>query len=255
MPTRKKGPALGSNPSHQRQMLSNLALSLFEHERIKTTETKAKLLRPFAEQLITKAKDGSIHKRRQVLSVIEDRAVVHKLFADIGPRFADRNGGYTRILKLGPRNGDGAPMALIELVEGAAVETEVETDEKPTRRRLGRGRKRDGDLPSDKPARSKAADAAAAGTGIGIEHPKTDEELELEGEAGEPGPEAGFETEEAADVQPPEHVVAEQAEAEQGAAEEAAEASTAEAEEATEAPQAEEGTDGGLSQGGPDQKS
>ncbi len=117
MPAPKKGPRLGSNPSHQALMLSNLALSLFEHERVKTTEAKAKLLRPYAERLITKAKKGDVHNRRQVLSTIEDRAVVHKLFAEIAPRFADRNGGYTRILKLGPRNGDGAPMALIELVE------------------------------------------------------------------------------------------------------------------------------------------
>jgi len=122
-------------------MLSNLALSLFEHERIKTTEAKAKALRPFAERLITKAKKGTVHHRRQVLATIEDRDVVHKLFADIGPRFADRNGGYTRILKLGPRNGDGAPMALVELVEEGAVVTvaepgEAATDKAPRRRRL-----------------------------------------------------------------------------------------------------------------------
>ena len=93
MPQPKKGPSLGSGPSHQRQILSNLAFSLFDHERIKTTEAKAKLLRPYAERLITKAKKGTIHHRRQVLSVLEDRAIVHKLFEDIGPRFADRNGG------------------------------------------------------------------------------------------------------------------------------------------------------------------
>lgn len=165
MPAPKKGPRLGSNPSHQALMLSNLALSLFEHERVKTTEAKAKLLRPYAERLITKAKKGDVHNRRQVLSTIEDRAVVHKLFADIAPRFADRNGGYTRILKLGPRNGDGAPMALIELVESASVTTvESEADEGGRKRRLPRPRRRGGsDLPQDKPARSRAADAAAAG--------------------------------------------------------------------------------------------
>ncbi len=165
MPAPKKGPRLGSNPSHQALMLSNLALSLFEHERVKTTEAKAKMLRPYAERLITKAKKGDVHNRRQVLSTIEDRAVVHKLFADIAPRFADRNGGYTRILKLGPRNGDGAPMALIELVEGAAVTTvQSEPDEGGKRRRLPRPRRRgSSDLPQDKPARSRAADAAAAG--------------------------------------------------------------------------------------------
>ena len=121
MPQPKRGPSLGANPSHQRLMLRNLARSLFEHERIKTTEVKAKLLRPYAERLITKAKAGTLHHRRQVLSAIEDREVVHKLFSDIGPRFASRNGGYTRIAKLGPRNGDGAAMAIIELTDARAT--------------------------------------------------------------------------------------------------------------------------------------
>jgi large subunit ribosomal protein L17 len=139
MPQPKKGPRLGSNPSHQGLMLANLASSLFQHERIKTTEAKAKMLRPYAERLITKAKDGSVHQRRQVLSKIEDRDVAHKLFSDIGPRFAGRNGGYTRILKLGPRNGDGAPMALIELIEGAAPAAEAAPEQTAgRRRRLGR---------------------------------------------------------------------------------------------------------------------
>jgi large subunit ribosomal protein L17 len=141
LPQPKKGPRLGSGPKHQRLMLSGLALSLFEHERVKTTEAKAKALKPYAERLITKAKAGGVHERRQVLALIEDRSVVHKLFADIAPRFAARNGGYTRILKLGPRNGDGAPMALIELVEGAIATTVSEETE--TRRRLRRpGRRR-----------------------------------------------------------------------------------------------------------------
>ncbi|MDQ3878659.1 MAG: 50S ribosomal protein L17 [Actinomycetota bacterium] len=164
MPAPKKGHSLGSNPSHQRQMLSNLALSLFEHERIKTTEAKAKLLRPYAERLITKAKKGTVHDRRQVLSVIEDRAIVHKLFADIGPRFEDRNGGYTRILKLGPRNGDGALMALIELVDEGVTEQAATGDgeEAPTRRRRRVSRRRrEGD--QDKPTRSAAAQASAEG--------------------------------------------------------------------------------------------
>jgi large subunit ribosomal protein L17 len=120
-------------------MMRNLAESLFVHERIQTTEAKAKALRPYAERLITKAKKGTVHHRRQVLSDIENREVVHKLFADIGPRFAERNGGYTRILKLGQRSGDGAPMALIELVEGPSVTT-VESSE--TRRRRGLRRPR-----------------------------------------------------------------------------------------------------------------
>ena len=170
MPQPKKGPRLGSSPSHQRLMLANMAVSLFEHERIQTTEAKAKMLRPFAERLITKAKKGSIHHRRQVLSVIEDREVVHKLFADIGPRFADRNGGYTRILKLGPRNGDAAPMALIELVDAGTVTTvEGDAEEDTGRRRRLRAPRRRRDTPQDKPVRSKAAEAAAAGSGEGAD--------------------------------------------------------------------------------------
>lgn len=142
MPQPKKGPAVGSNPSHQRLMLRNLARSLFEHEKIRTTEAKAKLLRPYAERLITKAKGGSIHHRRQVLSAIEDRAVVHKLFADIGPRFSGRNGGYTRVLKIGPRQGDGAPMALVELVEGSAVSGSSQPEAEGRRRLRRPGRRR-----------------------------------------------------------------------------------------------------------------
>jgi large subunit ribosomal protein L17 len=140
-------------------MLSNLALSLFENERIQTTEAKAKMLRPFAERLITKAKNGSIHHRRQVLSVIEDRAVVHKLFDDIGPRFAARNGGYTRILKLGPRSGDGAPMALVELVEEGAVVSETPEGGAGPRRRLRAPRRR---APQDKPVQPAGEEAAQA---------------------------------------------------------------------------------------------
>jgi large subunit ribosomal protein L17 len=149
MPQPKKGPRLGSNPKHQRLMLSGLALSLFEHERIRTTEAKAKMLRPYAEKLITKAKRGSIHDRRTVLAQIEDRDVVHKLFADIAARFAERPGGYTRILKLGQRSGDGAPMALVELVEGATA-VQVEEGEGGRRRRIRR------------PARRRAGPAAEA---------------------------------------------------------------------------------------------
>jgi len=166
MPQPKKGPRLGSGPAHQRLMLSNLAISLFEHERIRTTETKAKMLRPFAERLITKAKKGDVHNRRQVLAVIEDRDVVHKLFAEIAPRFAERNGGYTRILKIGPRNGDGAPMAYIELLEGhVAAQVEDETETAPQRRRR-LGRRSASKLPQDKPVRSRAAEASAAGATV-----------------------------------------------------------------------------------------
>jgi large subunit ribosomal protein L17 len=229
MPQPKKGTRLGSGPAHQRQMLSNLALSLFEHERVKTTEAKAKMLRPFAERLITKAKGGSLHQRRQVLSVIEDRGVVHKLFADIGPRFADRNGGYTRILKLGPRNGDGAPMALIELVEEGTVARVDESGEETggRRRRLTRPTRRR-TTPQDKPVQSQAAQAASEGT---------------PGDAGE--------------VEAPDEVAAETTEAAQAAADTSAEAATDAAEEAEDAaaPGAEGGA-GGVPEGGlPEDKS
>lgn len=117
MPKPGKGPRLGSGPSHERAMLANLAGSLFEHESITTTEAKAKRLRPFAERLVTFARRGDLHARRQALAQLPDRNVVHTLFAEIGPRFGGRDGGYTRITKIGPRKGDNAPMAVIELVE------------------------------------------------------------------------------------------------------------------------------------------
>jgi large subunit ribosomal protein L17 len=121
MPTPTKGPRLGSGPAHERLMLANLATSLFEHGRITTTEAKAKRLRPLAERLVTFAKRGDIHARRRVLTVVRDKSVVHTLFAEIGPGFAARQGGYTRVTKIGPRKGDNAPMAVIELVEYETV--------------------------------------------------------------------------------------------------------------------------------------
>src|SRR3954453_2257571 len=116
MPKPKKGPRLGGSPSHQRLIIANLATQLFEHGRITTTETKARVLRPVAEKLITKAKRGDLHNRREVLKTVRDKSVVHELFTEIAPRFAERPGGYTRITKTGPRKGDNAPMAVIELV-------------------------------------------------------------------------------------------------------------------------------------------
>ena len=107
---------MGGSPAHQRHMLSNLAAALFEHGKITTTEARARRLRPYAEKLITFAKRGDMHARRQVLTVVPDKGIVHNLFTEIGPSFADRPGGYTRITKLGPRKGDAAPMAVIELV-------------------------------------------------------------------------------------------------------------------------------------------
>ncbi len=116
MPTPKKGPRFGGSPAHHRLMMANLAASLFAAEGIVTTEAKAKQLRPLAERLITKAKKGGVHRHRQVVATIHDKDIAHRLFADIAPRYSERNGGYTRILKLGPRPGDHAPMARIELV-------------------------------------------------------------------------------------------------------------------------------------------
>ena len=117
MPTPTKGPRLGGGPAHERLMLANLATALFEHGRITTTEAKAKRLRPLAERLITFAKRGDLHARRRVMTVVRDKSVVHTLFTEIGPNYAGRQGGYTRITKIGPRKGDNAPMAVIELVE------------------------------------------------------------------------------------------------------------------------------------------
>jgi large subunit ribosomal protein L17 len=121
MPTPTKGARLGGSPAHERLMLANLATSLFRHGKITTTETKARRLRPLAEQLITKAKRGDLHSRRRVLTVVKDKDVVFELFDSIAPRFANRPGGYTRIVKTGPRKGDNAPMAIIELVEELVV--------------------------------------------------------------------------------------------------------------------------------------
>src|SRR3954464_11009243 len=121
MPTPTKGPRLGGSPAHERLMLANLATALFQHGKIQTTETKARRLRPFAEQLITKAKRGDLAARRRVLGVVRDKDVVYALFDQIAPRFATRPGGYTRIVKTGPRKGDAAPMAIIELVEELEV--------------------------------------------------------------------------------------------------------------------------------------
>lgn len=116
MPTPTKGPRLGGGPAHERLILANLATQLFEHKRITTTEAKAKRLRPLAERLVTFAKRGDLHARRRVMTVVKDKGVVHVLFTEIAPAMAERNGGYTRVTKIGPRKGDNAPMAVIELV-------------------------------------------------------------------------------------------------------------------------------------------
>ena len=131
MPTPTKGARMGGSAAHQRHLLSNLATALFEHGKITTTEARARRLRPYAERLITFAKRGDLSARRQVLTVVTDKSVVHTLFTEIGPQFATREGGYTRITKIGPRKGDNAPLAVIELVQ-------EEAEAKPRRRRARR---------------------------------------------------------------------------------------------------------------------
>ena len=159
MPQPTKGPRLGAGPAHQRLMLANLATSLFEHGSITTTEAKAKRLRPLAERLITFAKKGDLHARRQVMTVVRNKDVVHALFAEIGPRYAQRPGGYTRIVKAGPRKGDNAPMAIISLVEGLTVAQEA----------VGEAERARGTRFQSRRARTRAAGAtgAAAATAPG----------------------------------------------------------------------------------------
>ncbi|MDO9456175.1 50S ribosomal protein L17 [Nocardioides sp.] len=170
MPAPKKGARLGGSPAHQRLILANLATQLFEHRRITTTEAKARTLRPHAEKLITKAVkahkgDNPLHQRREVLKVIRDKGVVHELFTDIAPVFAERPGGYTRITKLGPRKGDNAPMAVIELVTEAY---------------------------EPKASNKKAKPAAAAPAPV-VEEPVEDEAVETEAPAEETTDEAAAE--------------------------------------------------------------
>jgi large subunit ribosomal protein L17 len=147
MPTPTKGRRLGGSAAHQRHLLANLATALFEHGKITTTEAKARRLRPYAERLITFAKRGDLSARREVLTVVTDKGVVHTLFTEIGPQFATREGGYTRITKIGPRKGDNAPLAVIELVQ-------EEAEAKPRRRR---GRRPQA---AARPAAAPAAEAA-----------------------------------------------------------------------------------------------
>jgi large subunit ribosomal protein L17 len=154
MPSPTKGARLGGSPAHERIILANLASQLFEHGRIVTTEAKARRLRPLAEKLITKARRGDIHSRRLVLTTVKDKGVVHTLFTEIAPTFAGREGGYTRITKVGPRKGDNAPMAVIELVTES-----IEDSRKANAKSAGPAKK----APTKKAAKS-AAPASAAGT-------------------------------------------------------------------------------------------
>jgi large subunit ribosomal protein L17 len=157
MPSPTKGARLGGSPAHERLMLANLATSLFEHGRITTTAAKARRLRPFAERLITKAKRGDLHNRREIMKVIRDKDIVHKLVAEIGPFFAERNGGYTRIVKTMPRKGDNAPMAVIELIQQKTATAEAE---RARRTRFSRKGATDADVDTTAETSEEAAEAA-----------------------------------------------------------------------------------------------
>ena len=183
MPTPTKGPRLGAGPAHQRLMLANLATALFEHGRIRTTEAKARRLRPLAERMITFAKRGDLHARRRVLTVVRDKGVVHTLFEEIGPRYENRPGGYTRITKIGPRKGDNAPMAVIELVEPLTVAQQALGEAE-----RARGTRFAGGSSAAAPA-APAAPAAVAAPASAAPAAAVAEA----GDAGEPGPEAGDE--------------------------------------------------------------
>jgi large subunit ribosomal protein L17 len=165
MPTPTKGPRLGGSPAHEKLILANLATELFRHGKIKTTETKAKRLRPLAEQLITKAKRGDLHARRRVLTVVKDKDVVYALFEQIAPRYGNRPGGYTRITKTGPRKGDAAPMAVIELVEElqvAAITTTAAPAKKAARKAAAQQAKVEALAPEDEtPAGTPAPEPVA----------------------------------------------------------------------------------------------
>ncbi|HZQ33506.1 MAG TPA: 50S ribosomal protein L17 [Mycobacterium sp.] len=176
MPKPTKGPRLGGSSSHQKALLANLATSLFEHGRIKTTEAKARALRPYAEKLITHAKKGTLHNRREVLKKIRDKDVVHSLFAEIGPFYSDRNGGYTRIIKVEARQGDNAPMAVIELVREKTVTSEAERARRSASKAAAR---------KSAPVAAAAAPQAAVEpeAAVGPEGEESVEEIKAEDEA------------------------------------------------------------------------
>jgi len=224
MPAPTKGARVGGSPAHQRLILANLASQLFEHGRIVTTEAKAKRLRPLAEKLITKAKRGDIHSRRLVLTTVRDKGVVHTLFTEIAPSLADRDGGYTRITKVGPRKGDNAPMALIELVRESVEES--------------RKANAKGTTPAKKAPAKKAAarSTATAATPAGSATPAAPEAV------AEPAPEGESSTSEAS---PAEKLVDDTNELEEAAAEQQQSSDDTSAEEAAviEEPEADTETD------------
>ncbi len=152
MPRPSGGPRLGAGPAHERAILRGLSRSLIAHGRVVTTETKARKLRPYVEKLITKARKGGLHNRRQALSELGDKRIVHRLFGEVGPRAGDRAGGYTRILKLGPRRGDATPMAIIELVDAPAARAPEPEPAKKGRRRIRRRRPEAEEAPEEETA-------------------------------------------------------------------------------------------------------
>jgi len=185
MPSPTKGPRLGGGPAHERLMLANLATALFEHGKITTTEAKAKRVRPLAERLITFAKRGDLSSRRRVMTVIRDKGVVHILFTEIGPRFDNRPGGYTRITKIGPRKGDNAPMAVIELVEAL-------DESKPRKQRATKPKK----------AAEKAAPAPEATDDEAVEDAPVEETSEVTEEPTAEASDAAADTDAEADAEP-----------------------------------------------------
>ena len=188
MPTPTKGPRFGGSPAHQRLILSNLATALFEHGRITTTEAKARRLRPVAEKLITKAKRGDLHNRREVLKTIRDKSVVHTLFTEIAPTFSERPGGYTRITKIGPRKGDNAPMAVIELVT-EAYEPNAKAKKKPAKKSAPKAAPVEEtpaeEAPADEAVAEDAPQAAAEDTAADAEVDETPAEETTEAPAEE----------------------------------------------------------------------
>ncbi|CAL9500163.1 MULTISPECIES: 50S ribosomal protein L17 [Streptomyces] len=183
MPKPTKGARLGGGAAHEKAMLANLATALFEHGRITTTEAKARRLRPVAERLITKAKKGDLHNRRQVMRTILDKSVVHTLFTEIGPRYENRPGGYTRITKIGNRRGDNAPMAVIELVEALTVQQEAVGEAEAATKRSAK------DAAGDEALKDLKKDEAAGESEAPAEEKSEASETEAAGESEAPAEE------------------------------------------------------------------
>ena len=194
MPSPTKGPRLGGSPAHERLMLANLATALFEHGRITTTEAKAKRLRPLAERLITFAKRGDLASRRRVMTVIRDKSVVHELFTEIAPTYDNRDGGYTRITKVGPRKGDNAPMAVIELVERLDESKRKTRASKPKKQAEPAAKAADESAADDTDAEATDAETTEAevteqAADAPAESEASDDSASSDGEASSEGPE------------------------------------------------------------------